>query len=98
MIKIVVENRDERRTERKILLKRASSLHLQSDFSHSVRKEDFRAVCFVGLRSPAVGHGNAIGLESQIAADLRFFALVGRYGGRSVSEPASPGLRGIEVS
>src|SRR5437016_9517220 len=97
MIKIVVEDRDERRSEGKVLLKRASALHLQRDFGDSVRKEDFRAVCFVGLRRPVVSHGNSVGLESQIAADFCFFALVRLYGRGSVSEPACPGWSDLKV-
>ena len=62
VIEIIVEDRDERRSEGKVLFKWASALHLQRDFGDSVRKENFRAVRFVGLRSPVVSHGNSVGL------------------------------------
>src|SRR5216684_364128 len=89
MVEIVVQNGDQRRIEREVLLERAGALHLESDSGHAVGEEDVRAVRFFRLGAPVITDGRAIALQRQRAGDFAGGA-VGRLDLRGAfGEPAA---------
>jgi hypothetical protein len=65
MIEIVVQNDDKRGTERKVLLKGTSALHLQGHLGDTVREYNMRTIHLVSLSCPFVADGCSIGLQPE---------------------------------
>src|SRR5438105_11964210 len=97
VIKIIVQDGDEGSVERKVLLKRARALHLQSDSSDAVGEENVRPVGLVGLRGPLVADRGAVGLQRERARNLAGGACGRLDIGGSLGEPTPFGRRNIEL-
>src|ERR1700731_727553 len=91
MVEIVVQNSNEGRIEREVLLERAGALHLESDSGHAVGEEDVRAVRFFRLGAPVITDRRSIALQRQRAGDFAG-ATLGRLDFRGAfGEPAAAG-------
>src|SRR5882757_5414674 len=71
MVKVVVQNGDERRIECQVLLKGPlRSLHLESDAGNAVGEKNVGAIGFFRLCAPVIADGCAIRLQRQGAGNF----------------------------
>ncbi len=98
MVEIVIENGDEGRTERQILLERARALHFEGNFCDAVGEENARAVGFVVPRGPFIADGRAVRLQYESAADAGGAGGIGRFEvGGSFGYPAAAGRSDFKI-
>lgn len=91
VIKIVVEDGDERCAEGEILFEGAGALHFESDFGDAVGEENVGAVGFVAFGGPLVADGRAVGLQDEGSGNFCGGGLRRLYIGGALGDPTAGG-------